>query len=65
MVSGQIVGGHIFKEESRFADELDIEGKGGGEIKITPGFWPEQLERGSCYLLEGENCRRSWCFAAS
>jgi len=46
--------GHIFKEEpTRFADELDAEGKAGwrGEARMTPGFWPEQPERGSCYLL--------------
>ena len=42
--------GHIFKEPTRFADVL--EGKGGqrGEVRMTPGFWPEQPEGGSCYL---------------
>lgn len=46
-MSGRTV--DIFLEPTRFADVL--EGKGGqrGEVRMTPGFWPEQPERGSCY----------------
>lgn len=44
--------GHIFQEEpTGLADESDTEGKRGNEVRTAPGFWPEQLGRGSCYLL--------------
>lgn len=40
-------------------------GLGEGVVRRTLGFWPEQLERGSCCFLRWRELRRAWCFGVS